>query len=378
MHASRLITALQAREPGFQCSGYGGPKMQAAGCHVDFRLTELAIIGLGELAPKVAQFHRLYREAGKRMAERRPDAVLLVDYPGFNWWIATAAKRLGIPVIYYLPPQLWAWAPWRIRRVRKYVDHVLCCLPFEYEWYRSRGVSAEFVGHPFFDEVAEHPLDPEFLAKLAAQRVRGERVIGILPGSRSKEVRLNFPVQCAAMRAIRQRLPETRFHVAAFKPEQAERCREHLRSTAPDLPAEVHVGKTSEVIEGVEACLMVSGSVSLELLARRTPGVVLYRVDWLTNLIGRMLVTCRYMSLPNLLADRPLMPEFLPLSATTSQSAQMAGHLVEWLTTPGRLAQKRQELDEVRQTVAIPGATGRAADAILARLRGTGRKRRVA
>src|SRR5690606_5128276 len=124
----------------------------------------------------------------------RPDAVVLIDFPGFNWWIARKAKAAGIPVLYYLPPQLWAWGPWRIRKVRKFVDHVLCGLPFEYDWYATRGISAEYVGHPFFDEVADHPLDPEFCRQWTSPGEDGPRTIGILPGSRNHEVHRNWPM----------------------------------------------------------------------------------------------------------------------------------------------------------------------------------------
>ena len=167
-HAAHLIEELRRRQPGVRVTGYGGPLMERAGYESHFRLTDIAVMGFFRVLPLLWTFARLVWRAERFFREDRPDAVVVVDCPGFNWWIARKAKKAGIPVFYYMPPQLWAWASWRIRRVRKFVDHVLCALPFEYEWYKSRGVRAHFVGHPFFDEVAEYPLDKEWCAEWTA------------------------------------------------------------------------------------------------------------------------------------------------------------------------------------------------------------------
>src|SRR4029077_16130314 len=217
LHASRLVAELKRRAPDLECSGYGGPLMEAAGCRLLFRLTDLAVMGFLPVIPLIFKFIRLAGAARRELAQRRPDAVILVDFPGFNWWIARAAKKLGIPVFYYLPPQLWAWAPWRVRRMRKFVDHVLSCLPFEVEWYRRRSVAAEFVGHPYFDEVAQKPLDGEFLRKQSAARETSIATVAVLPGSRNHEVSQNFPIQIRVMKKLRARLPGVRFLVACYK-----------------------------------------------------------------------------------------------------------------------------------------------------------------
>ena len=152
--------------PGVRFSGLGGPEMQAAGCDCLYQLTDLAVMGFGQVIPLIGEFYRVYRRARDFLRREHPDAVVLVDFPGFNWWIAAAAKKQGIPVYYYCPPQLWAWAPWRIRKVRKFVDCVLSVLPFEAEWFRARDVDVSYVGHPFFDDVAAHELDSEFLTSI--------------------------------------------------------------------------------------------------------------------------------------------------------------------------------------------------------------------
>ncbi len=153
-HAAHLIEELRWRDPNIESCGFGGPEMRNAGCDVHFQMTDLAVMGVLRAIPLISKFYKLAKQAETFFKEDRPDAVVLVDFPGFNWHIAKRAKKAGIPVFYYLPPQLWAWGSWRIRRVRKYVDHVLCALPFEQEWYAARGINSRYVGHPFFDEVA--------------------------------------------------------------------------------------------------------------------------------------------------------------------------------------------------------------------------------
>ena len=368
LHASKLVAELQRRVPGVTCTGFGGPLMEQAGCRLMYRLTDLAVMGLLPVIPLLFKFIRLARAAQRYLKVHRPDAVVLVDFPGFNWWIARGAKKLGIPVFYYLPPQLWAWAPWRARRMRKFVDHVISCLPFEAEWYRQRSIAADFVGHPFFDEVAARPLDREFLEEHAPAGRDGVKTVAVLPGSRNHEITHNFPIQIRVMQLLSRRLPGLRFLVACYKEGQRERCRRMLAERAPELVASLHVGKTAEIIEAGEVCLMVSGSVSLEVLARKTPAVVVYRVNRAAFWAFKVMVTCKYFSLPNLIANRPVMPEFVPVGDPRPAIATMAEVLHRWLTDREEYARQAVELERLRDEVATAGATANAAKAILERL----------
>jgi lipid-A-disaccharide synthase len=366
LHAARLIRELRGLAPGTEFVGMGGPEMRAAGCRIAYPLTELAVMGFLRVLPMLGRFLAAYRAARRVLREQRPDAVVLVDFPGFHWWIAGAAKRAGIPVIYYLPPQLWAWAPWRLRKMRRLVDKVLCALPFEHEWFRSRGLDADFVGHPFFDEASERTLDAEFLTTLAEAAGDGKRLIAILPGSRKHEVVANFPVQMRAMEQLARRHPNVRFEVANFRDDQRELCRRMLEESKVDLPVTLHVGRTAEILAGCEAACMVSGSVSLELLAKGLPAVVVYRMSrWLYAIGRRTFIQCRFISLPNLIANEELMPEIIPAEPPSAAGDDAARILDQWLNDPLALADARRRMESLRERTVVAGASAAAAKRVM-------------
>lgn len=373
-HAAHLIRELQSRSPDIRCTGLGGPQMQAAGCRLEYRLTDLAVMGFFRILPMLAEFRRVLKQADRYFAERKPDAVVLVDFPGFNWWVARRAKAAGIPVFYYVPPQIWAWASWRVERVRKFVDRVLCSLPFEPDWYAERGIDVDYVGHPFFDEVAEKALDEDFCTK---QRQAGTRIVAILPGSRGHEVHQNFPDMLHLMGRWRQRHPAVRFLVANYKESHRDLCIELTRQFGKSLPIEFHVNRTSEIIELAKCCLMVSGSVSLELLARSTPAVVTYRCSAVTAWLAKRLVSVKYISLPNLFVDREVFPEFYHVGRSDAKLREIETIVSNWIDEPALLDRKRRELEAMQSRFALRGATRKAADCILTRL-AAGNLRRAA
>ena len=184
LHGANLVRALKRQHPGVECIGFGGEKMASAGCRLLYPLCQLAVMWFSRVLIRAPIFLDLLSRADRYFRHRRPDAVILIDYPGFHWWLARTARKHRIPVVYFVPPQLWAWGAWRVGKMRSWVDHVLCSLPFEESWYRERGVQAKYVGHPFFDELPRQRLDQNFLRE---QRQRGQGVIGILPGSRTQE-----------------------------------------------------------------------------------------------------------------------------------------------------------------------------------------------
>ena len=364
-HAAHLIGELRHRLPNLRVSGFGGPLMERKGCQLLFPLTTLAVMGVFQVLPLILKFYRLVKEAEAYFHRHRPDLVVLVDFPGFNWWIARKARKAGIPVIYYLPPQLWAWAPWRIKRVRRDVDLVLSGLTFETDWYAERGIPVLFVGHPFFDEVAEHQLDEAFCREWTAE---GSRTVALLPGSRGQEVTRSWPLLLDAARRLHALHPDVNFLVANYKESQRQFCIEQYEKLQETLPISFFVGKTSEIIELADCAMMVSGSVSLEMLARRTPAVVVYRTTWPTYCIGRVLVTCKSISLPNLIAGRTVMPEFLSVGNPLPVTNALVEQVDRWLSDPQSLVDAAKDLEQVREKIYVTGATRRTAEVIIERL----------
>ena len=365
-HTARLIHELQSRKPGFIAEGFGGPSMRKAGCDLHFELTDLAVMGFLRVVPLLAKFRRLVKQAEAHFDTNPPDAVVLVDFPGFNWWIARAAKTRGIPVYYYLPPQLWGWAPWRIKRVRKWVDHVICALPFEYDWYSSRGVKTTWVGHPFFDQVAERRMDIATMQQMRGSA--GQTVVSLLPGSRNHEIEKNWPVMMEVVRRVSAAVPAARWIVGSYKPTQMQRCQELQTAAGVTAPLEYFVDKTPEAIESADCCFMVSGSISLELLSRRKPGVVLYRVPTIGRFFSRFLMMCRFITLTNLMADDEVMPEFISNGDPENDIQNMTAVLTEWLLKPETLAARKAVISRLADQATHIGASQRTADFLLTQL----------
>src|SRR5262245_46204479 len=233
LHGANLIRALQARRPDVECVGYGGPLMARAGCHLHADLTALAVMWFLRVLLNLHKFLHLASRADRYFRHERPDAVVLIDYPGFNWWIARRAKAHGIPVFYYVPPQIWGWASHRVRKMRRFVDHILCTLPFETTWYERRGCRATFIGHPFFDEVRRQQVDATFLDE---QRRGPGPLVTLLPGSRTQEVEANLPWFLETAKAVRRAVPNVRFAIASFKPHQAELAKRMVAAAGIDAP----------------------------------------------------------------------------------------------------------------------------------------------
>lgn len=361
-HAAHLIHILKHRRSDLRVTGFGGPKMEQAGCRLLFPLTTMAVMGIIAVLPLIWKFYKLVKQAEQHFRTHKPDLVVLVDFPGFNWWIARKAKALGIPVIYYMPPQLWAWGSWRIRRVRKYVDLVLSGLTFETDWYAERKIPVMYVGHPFFDEVAEHRLDELFCREWDSKETR---TVAILPGSRKQEVRRCWPLLLNILQQLHARFPKVNFLVANYKEIQRQFCVEEYEKLQQALPVSFFVGKTSEIIEIADCAVMVSGSVSLEMVARRTPFVAMYRSSWFTYFVGCIVIVCKYWSLPNLIAGRIVMPEIFSVGNPKPAIDSIVSEMSHWLANPAKLAAATAELDELRNRIHTTGATRRAAEVIL-------------
>ena len=387
LHGANLIRRMKTEMPEAEYVGYGGPKMTAAGCAVHYDLTQHAIMFIWDAIKQLRFFFSLVDRADEYFAENQVDAVVLIDYPGFNWWIAKKAKRRGIPVFYYGVPQMWAWAPWRVRKIRKYVDHVLCKLPFEVQWFEQRNCHATYVGHPYFDQLEHQKYDESFL-----ESIKSEALVTLLPGSRDREVTNNFPTLMKAAAIVAQECPDAEFAVACFnqrQKEMAEGILEEVRQSRdagdPQMPeVRMYQERTPELMVAARACVACSGSVSMELLHHRKPTVIVYKVKrWIMAAQG-VLMRTKFITLVNLIAAKdirkttwaPFDPERFPAEAimpeymsTGDVSQQVANHVVRWLNDEDVRNEKVGQLDAVANQYAIPGATSRAADYIIGKLR---------
>jgi lipid-A-disaccharide synthase len=357
LHGASFIHALRRRDPSAEFHGFGGERMQQAGCRVHYPLTELAGVGLLRVLSSLPRVPRVLKLADRLLGELRPDALVLVDFPTFHWHLAKRARKHGVPVVWFVPPQLWAWAQFRVKWMRRLADHVLCTLPFEEEWYRQRGVHASYVGHPYFDELHGRRLDEDFLS---SQRARSGRVIALLPGSRRQEIKHNFAAMLEAAEILHARRPDVRFLVACLRPEHARTVRDKLRGRT--LPIEVHVDRTAEIIELAHSSIAKSGSVGLELLYHGKPAVVIYQLHWIEIFASRFIIQCPYISLVNLLAGKLLFPEYLAYRVPIQA---VADHVLQWLDDPAAYCAVEGELTALRARVADPGACDRAAQVVL-------------
>lgn len=378
LHGANLIQAIRRQRARFEPIGFGGPRMAAAGCRLHEDLTRLAVMWFARAIWYLPWFVGLVVRADRVFRRERPDAVILIDYPGFNWWIARRAKKHGIPVFYYGPPQIWAWASWRIGKMRRYVDHILCKLPFEQQWYAQQGCRATYVGHPYFDELAQRTIDIDFVRRTT----RPGPLVTILPGSRTQELTNNLKWLLKAATLVHDQVPNVRFAMACFRPEHTKIA--SALSSQYRVPLEIHSERTAELIQQARCCMAVSGSVSLELLYHTKPTVVLYWITRFAFRVQQFFRNVKYITLVNLLAcedlypknldlfdphapdaEQVLMPEYLTYE---DRSRDVADHVIQWLTDPGVYARSVARLAEMRARVATPGASERAARYVVRQL----------
>jgi len=380
-HAALLVRAIRERLPDVEVAGLGGPHMADEGVDLVADMTQFAVMWLSRAILNIHRFIDLARCAERSFLDAKPDVCVLVDFPGFHWWLAWRAKRHGIPVVFYCPPQIWAWASWRVKKMRRLVDHVLSALPFEHDWFTAHGLRSTLVGHPFFDE-----LDTAIIRHSVATTA-AEPLVLLLPGSRGQEIEgvLGTLLQSAAI--IRRSVPGARFAIGALHDRHARRIDEMLRANreASGLGIEVHAGRTRSLIGEATAAIACSGSVSLELLAARVPTVIVYRISGFAYIVQSWFRRARFITLVNLLACRepigpvqPVLvppiavppadpeavyPEYLAVSVPAERSAV---HVVEWLTDAAQRRRTLERIEAVAATVARPGSAARAAEAVLA------------
>jgi lipid-A-disaccharide synthase len=362
LHGATMCRALRALDPSVRLIGMGGPLMAAAGVEILVDPTAHAAVGTSEAIGRVPGLYRAYRILAKRLCAGRPAGLVLIDFPEFNLRLARRARRAGIPVVYFIPPQLWAWRGGRIRQMARRVTRVLAVFPFEQGLYEGAGVPVEFVGHPLLDVVPSDLGREEARARLGVPE--RQTLVGLLPGSRRQEIARLLPPMLDAAALLAQARPGRRFVLGLA----ASVNREHVRAQiargagAGGPPVEVVEGLTHEVMAGADALLIASGTATLEAALLGTPMVVCYRVSRLTEAVVRLLNRSPWISLPNLVAGRGAVPEILQKDVTGARLAAEA----ERLLVDARVASaQRAAFTEVRSKLGQPGVGERAAAAVL-------------
>jgi lipid-A-disaccharide synthase len=364
LHGAHLARALLARRPDLRLAGMGSHAMAEAGVDILHDVTAHAAMGITEIVTSILAVYRVYRDMVSRLDSQRPDAVVLIDYPEFNLRFARRAHDRGIPVVYYILPQLWAWRTRRVRAVARNVDLPLVILPFEEPFYARHGVEARFVGHPLMDALDGCRRDRRHADELGLPT--DKPIIGILPGSRRKEIAALLPHLLGAAELIDAELGGITAVAAPAPSTPAEQY--GAWGSLTRLPLHVFLGQAHQVMAASDLLLIASGTATLEAGIIGTPMIVTYRVSPLTWLVARLLVRgIRYCSLVNLVADREVVPELLQKDVTPATIAAKALTLFR----EGGLARIADELaKDVRPLLGAPGASTRAAEAILDMLSG--------
>ncbi len=358
LHAAGFISSLRRLLPDVRIHGIGGQKMEAAGLNCLFPSSDLAVVGLVEIFSHLRPIIGAYRRASRWLKDERPDLCVLVDYPEFNLLVAKKAKALGVPVFYYITPQVWAWRQGRVKRLKRYTDAMAVILPFEEPFFRSHGVSATFVGHPLLDVVRAPCSREEFCAGCGLSPEG--RIVGLLPGSRRGEIARILPHMLDAAHRVRRAVPAVQF-VVPLAPGLAEDVKRlvHGQVLASGLtPVKIVEDQAYAAMAASDGVLLASGTVTLEAAILGVPMVVTYKVSSLSHMVGQYLIKVPFISLVNLVAGRQVVPEILQ-EAVSGKS--LARELVPLLTDESRRQCMLDGLSEVRRKLGRPGAASRAA-----------------
>jgi lipid-A-disaccharide synthase len=360
MHGSRVVRAMHAIQEGITFCGIGGDALKDAGVRILVDAADLAVVGITEVLTNAGTLLGGISTAKAFLKTGKPDLLILIDFPDFNLRIARAARKLGIPVLYYISPQIWAWRQGRVRKIRKRIDHMAVILPFEAAFYEKAGVPVTFVGHPLLD-AGERPDLPT-----VRKDGEGPPVIGLLPGSRDGEINRHLPVLMASARILHRRMPGVTFLLSAA-PAAGKDTMGRISGLSDGIDIRVETGSVQRVFEQAALVIAASGTVTLEAAIAGIPMVVIYKLSSVSAWLVRRLIRVKYVSLANLIADKPIVPELLQGAASPEGIAETAFDI---LTDPPRSQQMRNDLLNLRDQLGGPGASERVADIALGMIDG--------
>jgi lipid-A-disaccharide synthase len=365
LYAGALVEALRRAEPGVRVFGFGGERLAAAGADLIGDYRGHTVTGLVEVIKHLPGTWRLYKQLVAVARERRPDVFVAIDFPDFNFKLGQAIHALGIPVVYYISPQLWAWRPGRLRTMKAFVDRVLPIFPFEEKVYRDAGIPVEFVGHPLIDLATARDDRATFLSGVG---LRPEApTVALLPGSRPNELREILPDLMAAARLVRRDVPGAQF-VLARAPRLADELLEPATRAAAggELPIAVVEGRADDVLAASDVVLTASGTATVQTALHERPMVIVYRLSKLTYAVGRPFVKIDTFGMVNLVAERKIAPELIQDDFTPESAAR---EIVTLLTDESARARMVEGIRDVKRKLGGPGASRRAAEAILREVR---------
>jgi len=315
-HGARVITALKEQSPDIQLEGIGGPKMEQAGMDLHEDLASRGIMGYVEVIKSLGFIRTLFNATLERFRSSPPDVLVLIDYPGFNLRLAKKAHKMGIKIIYYISPQVWAWKKGRIHTLKKVVDKMLVILPFEKKIYDDVGLDCTFVGHPLLESIDEKPLKGTFS--------HHEMLIGLLPGSREQEIRFLMPIMVEIAREIQKEYPQATFVTPAVDKDRASQIKEE----AGTFPVEIVEGHFYEILSDAHFVLVASGTATVEATLFEVPMAVLYKVNSVTYWLASRLINIDAISLVNILAQEHIVPEFVQNDASFENILPIARTLI--------------------------------------------------
>jgi len=343
LYGAHLVLAMKRLAPDLNFFGLGGLEMEEVGVTVLFQLSAMAVVGMTEVIPRIGYILRALRELKRALRSSPPDLLILIDYPGFNLNLAKKARALGIPVLYYIPPQVWAWWRGRVRKIVRRVDRVAVILPFEEEFYQRFGLSVEYVGHPLMDLPLPGGSKKRIREALGISHEKGP-ILGLLPGSRAEEVVKMMPAMIGAAEIISRYYP--RLH--CILPLASTVREDVVKPYVENATIDVTIGRsdTRELLKIADVALVASGTATLEAAIMETPMIITYKVSGLSYILGRFLAKVSHIGLVNLIAGRTIVPELIQGEATAFRLAEEA---LAILKNNGLRAEMKRQLRSIRE-----------------------------
>ncbi len=352
LHGANLIKELKRQHPQAEFIGHGGNKMAHEGLEIMEHIRKLSIMGFVEVIRHLPYFHKVMKSTFEKIRKLKPHRIILIDYPGFNLRLAKKCRSLGIPITYFILPQLWAWKEGRINIFKECIDQSLCIFPFEQEWFESRGVAANYVGHPFSDFSKINLNSADFFKKHGLEK--DQPLLTFLPGSRQQEINLHWPIFLETAAILKKHIPKLAFVLG--------RAKEVIFPSIPDFIIQEENARCA-MVSGT-AALTASGTASLECAVLDTPEVVCYKMNYFSGLLAKKLNRAPFAAMVNLIAQRKVVPEFLQGDMTAPNLAEA---LLPLLAPTLERKTMLTGFNEVRRTLGLPGVYERAGQAILNR-----------